>query len=1075
VPDGRFSLERFGHPRGREPGKSYTWAAGVLDDIWGFDPSVFGISPREAEQMDPQQRILLQLTWEALEDAGIRPSSIAGADVGVFVGASQTDYAHAFFSDYAIADAQFATGTALAVLANRISYIFDLRGPSVTVDTACSSSLVALHQAVEALQSGRIDTAIVAGINIIASPASFIAFSQASMLSPTGLCQAFSAKADGFVRGEGGAVLVLRKVASAQASKNPVHGLVLATDVNSDGRTNGISLPNMEAQEALLQRIYSRSAIDVDRLAFVEAHGTGTAAGDPIEANAMGRGIGRGRTNPLPIGSIKTNIGHLEPASGFAGLLKAVLALNHGILPPSLHFNEPNPNIDFDHLNLKVCDQSLLLPNASQSFAGVNSFGFGGTNAHAIVAAGRKSQPMEKAHNGSEAGFFAISAESRPALAQLAQDYAGRVEHLSDQDTATLASAIVYRRDHLTHRAVVSTARSQDVVKALTAYIAGEEDSNLTTGEAVGTDNAVAFVYSGNGSQWVGMGIAAYNNNAHFRAHFDQVDGYFKQIAGWSLKDTLFSNTLTDRLPLTSIGQPLLFAIQSASTAALRARGLHPAAVIGHSVGEVAAAEAAGALDLRTAIKVIYYRSTHQELVRGAGRMAAVLASAEAVTQLLQEIGEQQVEIAAINSPRAVTIVGSADALAAFKAMARSRSIVMVDLDLDYPFHSVLMAPVETTLTGDLKNIQPRDADVPFVSTVTGACVPGSRLGGQYWWRNVREPVHFADAVREAAKLGARYFVEIGPRPTLLKHIGDSLTGEVGSFGTLSVLDRNDENVDPFDKAFAKALVGGAQIDLGTAFGSDPGPEIKLPFYPWQQKQFRYTATPEAIGVELERHPFAGARGSADTLEWHSHIDTSLYTELADHVVGDQTIFPGTAFFEIALAVAQQWMRTENVIITNFEIFKPLDLTNGETREVMTRVSPGSNTVEIFSRPRLSNASWLLHSRGKMHHGTATETTRGPAPGAVKDRLDSEAVYRIADGSGLHYGPAFRLVDEAVTHENGLISVQLKRQNASTPFLIDPMRLDACSHGLFTVFPELRVEERVVTYIPVRMEETTLY
>src|SRR6185312_1168722 len=287
---------------------------------------------------------------------GIRPSSIAGTDVGVFVGASQTDYAHAFFSDYAIADAQFATGTALAVLANRISYIFDLRGPSVTVDTACSSSLVALHQAVEALQSGRIDTAIVAGINIIASPASFIAFSQASMLSPTGLCQAFSAKADGFVRGEGGAVLVLRKVASAQASKNPVHGLVLATDVNSDGRTNGISLPNMEAQEALLQRIYSRSAIDVDRLAFVEAHGTGTAAGDPIEANAMGRGIGRARTNPLPIGSIKTNIGHLEPASGFAGLLKAVMALNHGILPPSLHFNEPNPTIDFDRLNLKVCD-----------------------------------------------------------------------------------------------------------------------------------------------------------------------------------------------------------------------------------------------------------------------------------------------------------------------------------------------------------------------------------------------------------------------------------------------------------------------------------------------------------------------------------------------------------------------------------------------------------------------------------------------------------------------------------------------------------------------------------------------
>src|SRR5262249_37362681 len=571
--------------------------------------SVFGISPREAEQMDPQQRILLQLTWEALEDAGIRPSSIAGADVGVYVGASQTDYGHGFFSDYASADSHFATGTALAILANRISHIYDLHGPSITVDTACSSSLVAFHEAVEALRSGRIDTAIVGGINVIASPASFIAFSQASMLSPTGLCRAFSADADGFVRGEGGVVLVLRRLSHTQTSKNPIHGLVLATDVNSGGRTNGISLPSMAAQEALLQRIYSRASLNPDRLAFVEAHGTGTPAGDPIEATAIGRGLGRARSKVLPIGSIKTNIGHLEPASGIAGLLKAYLALNHGILPPSLHFTKPNPNVDFEQFNLKICNEPLPLPNAAQQMAGVSSFGFGGTNAHAIIAAG-KQVTAPASSLPTEAGLFAISADSKGALIELAKHYKERVVNLSDQDTATLASAIIHRRDHLSNRIVVASSRSQDVASGLTSFVAGEESNLFATGAAAGDNIPVTFVYSGNGSQWIGMGRSAYRYNARFRTGFDQIDRLFKELAAWSLVEALFNNAV--QLPLTSIAQPLIFAIQSATTAALRARGLRPSVVMGHSVGEVAAAEAARILSLRTAIKIIHSRSTHQ-------------------------------------------------------------------------------------------------------------------------------------------------------------------------------------------------------------------------------------------------------------------------------------------------------------------------------------------------------------------------------------------------------------------------------------------------------------------------------
>lgn len=1073
VPPDRFSLSRYSHPRRQERGKSYTWAAGLLDDIWGFDPSVFGLSPREAVQMDPQQRLLLQMTWEALEDAGIRPWSLAGTGVGVFVGGSQSDYGQAFFSDPAIADAQFATGTALSILSNRISYVFDLRGPSMTIDTACSSALVALHQAVEAIRAGRIDTAIVAGINLIASPSAFIAFSQASMLSPTGRCSAFSEEADGFVRGEGGAVLVLRKASHAQVNRNPIHGLVLATDVNSDGHTNGISLPSFEAQQALLDRIYSRANIDPDRLAFVEAHGTGTPAGDPIEAHALGRSLGARRANPLPIGSIKTNIGHLEPAAGLAGLLKAMLALNSGILPRSLNFTKPNPNINFQDLKLTVCSEALLLPPAPHRCAGVNAFGFGGTNAHAVVAPGRKSPDPFVDPGDAGKKYFLLSAESKAALGTLAQTYAQRTAQLSHEDLSSLARAVAHRREHLSHRTVVSASDGNKISEALNAYAEGADHAHLTTGTAIGNDIPVAFVYSGNGSQWAGMGRVAYRNNVHFRSRFEQVDGHFKRLAGWSLQEAMFSEDLAERLPLTSVAQPLIFAIQSAATAALRASGLEPAAVLGHSVGEVAAAEAAGVFDLRTAVKVIHFRSKHQELTRNAGRMAAVLASAETVAPLAR--AAQGAEIVAVNSPRAVTVAGPTDALAKLKAAAEGQGITVIELDLDYPFHTALMAPVEKPLLADLKDIKANDADVPFVSSVTGAVVPGSRLDRTYWWRNVREPVKFAQAVTVASKLGARYFVEIGPSGVLLKHIGDSLEGERGGFASLSVLDRSSADVDPFDRALAKALVTGAQVNLPIVFGTDPGPGVTLPTYPWQQTEFRFTPSAEAIGTEPGPHPFLGGRLTAEALEWRSHVDTALHPELADHKLGEQTIFPGAGFFEMGLAAAQRWLKTNQVVIADCELIAPLDLTSGETRELLTRVSPGSATFEVFSRPRLSQAAWLMHCRAKaLHANPIDESYALPIP-ATGHRLDDRTLYRLASGSGLNYGPAFRLVSHATVHSDKLISVELTPQQKPTEFLLDPMRLDACVHSMIALFPELRAEQRGVTFVPVRVDEAILF
>ena len=719
-----------------------------------------------------------------------------------------------------------------------------------------------------------------------------------------------------------------------------------------------------------------------------------------------------------------------------------------------------------------VCTQPLLLPKSSDQYAGVNSFGFGGTNAHAVVAAGRKASPPSVDYeNGYD--VFAFSANSGTSLKSLALQYADLISQQSDNETAAVASAIMHRRESQSNRIVISSTRKQEVAQALDAFISGVDDPKLTVGTAVGREMPTAFVYSGNGGQWVGMGQAAYRSNGAFRARFEQVDAYFKQIGGWSLKEALFSDALHERLPLTGVAQPLIFAIQSASTAALRAAGLQPAAVLGHSVGEVAAAEAAGVLDLRTAIKVIHFRSAHQERVHRLGRMAAVLGSAEHIQQLIDEV--DGIEIAAINSPRAVTVAGPTDALLTLKSVAKEWGIAMLDLDLDYPFHTALMASVEEPLKADLRDIQAHDADTPFVSTVTGACMPGSRLDAGYWWRNVREPVQFNKAILAAAELGARYFVEVGPRATLLKHIADSLQGEVESYTTYAVLDRSEEDSDPFEKARAHAIVTGARVETDKIFGPDPGPGITLPLYPWQQSEFRFKPTVEAIGSEPERHPFAGARYKGNALEWRSYIDTMLHPELVDHKLGEQTIFPGTGFLEIALAVARRWLDTESVAIAEFEILNPLDLTNGETREVRTRVSPGSNTLEIFSRPRLSQVGWLQHCRCKLQTGNAASSASAPDRPNTGRVLDPSIVYDLADATGLHYGPAFRLVQSITVHDTKFISVELSPEGEEKPFLLDPMRLDCSAHGFFALFPELHAVERGVTYIPVRLEEVALY
>ena len=462
----RFPTEAFYHPSPDQPGKSYTFAAGVIDDVWGFDAGAFGMSPREAEQVDPQQRHLLEVTHDALAHGGIRPAALSGSHTGVYVGASSVDYGARFFADPSAADVHMMTGNTLSVISNRLSYNFNLHGPSFTVDTACSSSLVALSLAVDAIQQGKIDTAIVGGVNLLLSPFSFVGFSRASMLSPTGLCRPFDAAADGYVRAEGVIVLVLRSMAAARHGRNQVHAAILGAGIGQDGRTTGLSLPSADAQRAILEQVYSEAGVAAEDLSFVEAHGTGTRVGDPIEADALGKALGQKRPQPLPIGSVKSNIGHLEPASGLAGVLKTVLALNNGLVPATLHQQAPNSDIPFDELNLRVLNRAWRLPERrAPHLAGVNSFGFGGTNAHVILRSDEAVVSILNGRKGASIPPLVLTAHSSEALAAVASTY---VEHWPGNQRLVpdFVGAAAHQRDRLTSCLLYTSPSPRDRQKS---------------------------------------------------------------------------------------------------------------------------------------------------------------------------------------------------------------------------------------------------------------------------------------------------------------------------------------------------------------------------------------------------------------------------------------------------------------------------------------------------------------------------------------------------------------------------------------------------------------------------------
>lgn len=1082
VDKSRWEQPAFLHPDKNNPGTSHTFAAGSLGDVSRFDARFFGISPREAAQMDPQQRLLLELAWEAMENAGITPARLRGSHCGVFVGISSTDYAYRRADDLASIDASTMTGNTASIAANRISYCFDLRGPSMAVDTACSSSLVAFHQACLSIAARESEQAFVGGVSLHLHPFGFIGFSKASMLSPRGLCNVFDAAGDGYVRSEGGGVFLLKDYELALADGDPIVAVVAGSGANCDGRTNGLTVPSSEAQAALLEEVYARAGLTPDDIDYLEAHGTGTVIGDPIEARAIGSALGRARTiGPLPIGSVKSNVGHLEAASGVAGMVKALLVLEHREVPATIHLRTPNPAIRFDDWNITPVVQPMPLASDRQLTVGINSFGFGGANAHVVLQSPAATTVAATAWETPELPrFLFLSARDEAALRASASLHADWLERHPDVSLYAFARAAFTGREQMEWRLCLPVSGRKQLVGSLRACAAGDNALDVACQPAVASDAGPVFVYSGNGSQWVGMGRELLATSVFFRDRVAEIDDCFAAL-GATPATVLLESMDVEALAATEIAQPALFAIQVALTAMLRDEGIRPAAFLGHSVGEVAAAWAAGALTLDQAVKVIHHRSLQQGRTRGTGQMTAAAIDVPEARACLEELGlAAEICIAGINSPKGVTLAGPPAGLARIEAALFARGLFHKRLDLDYAFHSPAMDGVRADLLANLDGLEPAPPAAPFVSTVSGGPLDGRPLDAGYWWDNIRQPVLFAQAIEGLIATGHDVFVEIGPQPVLRNYIRDSLAASPRSGTVIAAMARNEGDANAVSRAIGSILCSGIPV-VADDFFPQPAPAVSLPNYPWQRESLHHPVTTESLGLLHRRreHPLLGWRLEPKALRWENHIDPVLMPVFRDHAVGGMVILPGAAFAEMALAAGALWQPAQRPELENLEIHAPLVLEERQPRTVRVVVDPAGGRITISSRARLGDDEWTINATGRLL-GVAMREAVVPALQPTlraAPSISAEAHYAAANSIGLAYGPAFRTVGSVRVAGDSLSATLVTPSEIAGEigdYLIHPALLDGCFQLLVNLIGRGHLADGHA-YIPVRMGRISVY
>jgi acyl transferase domain-containing protein/NADPH:quinone reductase-like Zn-dependent oxidoreductase/acyl carrier protein len=1029
--------------------------------------------------MDPQQRLLLEMSWEALENAGIKPSSLRGSRCGVFIGIASADYSYRLADDLAAIDSSVATGNTASIAANRISYVLDLCGPSMAIDTACSSSLVAFHQACRSILSGESIQALAGGISLHLHPYGFLIFSKASMLSRRGRCNVFDASADGYVRSEGGGVFFLKDYDQAMADGNPILAIVSNSIINADGRKSGLTVPNPKTQAALLKQAYAQVEIDPATIDYIEAHGTGTAVGDPIETQAIGDALGKYRSaaNPLPIGSVKGNMGHLEAASGMAGLIKALYCIQHRMVPATIGMETPNPNIHFDEWNLKVVTETQPLKKTGKLVVGINSFGFGGANAHVILESFEAKATKAVEISRKTVLPVILSAKDNAALKAVAREFSSFLNAQPQSSLYNVAYSAAFHREWHAHRAIVHDSASDVIARALLDFSNDSTeqilvDSNIALEYPCGP----AFIYSGNGSQWEGMGQKLLAKEPLFRQTIREIDDIFRRHAEYSLEEELAGSNGVHRYERTEIAQPALFALQVGITQMLRSRGIEPVAVAGHSVGEVAAAWAAGVLTLEHAVEVIYHRSRLQGTTKGKGQMTAVGVSDEIARNLLSDLGLLPgLAIAGINSSRGVTVAGPPELLSQMEAHLAAKEIFHRRLLLDYAFHSPAMDTIEAGIRESLAHIQPGKAVVPFYSTVTGNLLIGPELDAEYWWHNIRKPVLFKESIKNIQANGTNIFIEVGPHPVLRSYINDCLKDSETEGRIIPTINRGDDTPHRVWGAGQQAVIAGARFNWQQFFPSS-GQYMQLPNYPWQREHHWHPVTPESIGL-LERrkvHTLLGYPLKQHELTWENQIDTASHPVLADHIVGEATVFPGTGFAELALAASLAWHPGHLAEIEELEIRSPLILDSEQSKCIRLSIEAQDGSILVKGKDFASAEPWTLHAVGRILREPSEILLRQkrPVPPTRQADFNSTSHELLTRAAGLTYGPAFQCIDHGWVDGNSALAV-LKAPDVIKHELeqshLHPALLDCTFQLIIQLLKEDVTLGSGITFIPIKM------
>ncbi|HEX4382373.1 MAG TPA: SDR family NAD(P)-dependent oxidoreductase [Myxococcales bacterium] len=1063
VPRGRWDAAALYDPDPDAVGKSTSKSGGFLHGIERFDAGFFGISPREAVTVDPQQRLLLETSWEALEHAGWNPDRLAGGDTGVFVGLMYQEYAGLS----AELDGYVMTGSLGSVASGRLSYVLGLKGPSLTVDTACSSSLVTVHLACQALRRGECSTALAGGVTLMLTPKTFVEFSRLRGLAPDGRCKSFGAGADGVGWSEGCGMLALKRLSDAKRDGDRVLAVIRGSAVNHDGRSNGLTAPSGPAQELVIEQALRDAGVAPREVSYVECHGTGTKLGDPIEVQALGAALGKERTSPVVIGSVKSNLGHTQAAAGVAGIIKVVLAMQEGKIPQSLHAAEPSPHIAWSELPVTVATAEIAWPAGPEGrIAGVSSFGISGTNAHVILQDAAQESAAEPAAAAGAAQLFVISAKSEAALLEQCE----RLADAAAADPADLAVSLATTRAAMDLRVSIVARTSEELRAALEAAASGETPAGASRGMRA-VPKKIVFVFPGQGSQWAGMGRQLLAEEPVFRAAFTACDAAIRAETGWSPLEELEGA----RLDRVDIVQPVLFAFEVALAALWRSWGVEPDAVIGHSMGEIAAAHVASALSLEDAVAVICRRSALLRRISGQGEMAVVeLSLAEAQAALAGY--EERLAVAVSNSPRQTVISGEPSALGGLLRGLESKGIFCRRVRVDVASHSPQVDPLRGELLTALASVRPAPPRISMRSTVLDADAKGTALDAAYWWNNLRQPVRFASSMQALMASGHGVFIEMSPHPILTNPVEEVAAGN-DSLSVGSLRREQDER-----GALLESL--GALWVRGHAVAWDKvlpplRKRVPLPGYAWQ----RETYWPEAIVAQPAAfgHPLLGESRGFSTMpgmrSWDATVSQKRFPWLADHAVHGSALFPAAGYLEMALAAGEEALGKSAFEVAQVQLLEPLRLGAETKLQLVTAESAGGHQLQIASQT--PSGSWRVHARGVLRR------TSGDEPrfdlGALRARLGSDAIsgeaaYVALASVGLDYGPAFQGLTELWRGDGEALGrIHLpKTAGPQVAYRLHPALLDSGFHvaltGLFGIG-----QAETAAWVPVELESLQLF